>query len=56
MLFELSKIKILNEAINSHKIEKNSRDFLKQVYFNKKIPYFKKNIAGINSYYELRNF
>ncbi len=55
-LFELKKVKILNEAINSHKIEKNSRDFLKQVYFKKNIPYFKKNIAGINSYYELRNF
>ena len=55
-LFELSKVNLINEAINSKKIKLSSKDFLKQIYFKKKIPYFRKNIAGINAYYELRNF
>jgi len=55
-LFELSKVNLINEAINSEKIKLSSKDFLKQIYFKKRIPYFRKNIAGINAYYELRNF
>ena len=55
-LFELSKLKLLNEAKYSERIKENSKRFLRQVYLNKNIPYFKKNIAGINAYYELRNF
>ena len=55
-LFELSKVNLINDAINSEKIKLSSKDFLKQIYFKKRIPYFRKNIAGINAYYELRNF
>ena len=55
-LFELSKVNLINEAINSEKIKLSSKDFLKQIYFKRRIPYFRKNIAGINAYYELRNF
>ncbi len=55
-LFELGKVNMINEAMNSEKIKTKSKDFLKQIYFKKNIPYFKKNIAGINAYYELRNF
>ena len=55
-LFELSKVNLINEAIKSKKIKLSSKDFLKQIYFKKRIPYFRKNIAGINAYYELRNF
>ena len=55
-LFELSKVNLIKEAINSEKIKLSSKDFLKQIYFKRRIPYFRKNIAGINAYYELRNF
>ena len=55
-LFELSKVNLINEAINSENIKLSSKDFLKQIYFKRRIPYFRKNIAGINAYYELRNF
>ena len=54
-LFELKKMKLLEEALNSECLKRSNKDFLKQIYFDKKkIPYFKKNIAGINAYYELR--
>jgi len=54
-LFELKKTKLLEEALNSGNLKSSNKDFLKQIYFDKKkIPYFKKNIAGINAYYELR--
>jgi len=54
-LFELKKTKLLDEALNSKNLNRSNKDFLRQIYFDKKkIPYFKKNIAGINAYYELR--
>ena len=55
-IFELGKVNLIHEAINSEKIKQSSKDFLKQIYIKKNIPYYKKNIAGINAYYELRNF
>ena len=55
-LFELGKVNLINEAIDSEQIKQSSKDFLKQIYIKKNIPYYKKNIAGINAYYELRNF
>ena len=36
-LFELSKIKLINEAVKSNKIKKSSKDFLKQVYLKRNI-------------------
>ena len=55
-LFELGKVNLINEAMNSEKIKQSSKDFLKQIYIKKIFHILKKNIAGINAYYELRNF
>tara|TARA_B100000579_G_C22694016_1_gene786495 strand:- start:23 stop:967 length:945 start_codon:yes stop_codon:yes gene_type:complete len=53
--FELGKIKLLTEAVNSGKLKKENKEFLKKITFDKNnIPYFHKNIAGINAYYELK--
>ena len=53
-LFEMSKISLMWEAQKSKLLENNSIRFLKKIEFDKRgIPYFKKNVAGINSYFEL---
>ncbi len=55
-LFELSKIKLIKEAIESKKLKKENKRFLRKVNFKEgKIPYVGENVAGINAYYELRN-
>ena len=41
-LFELSKVNLINEAINSEKIKQSSKDFLKQIYIKKEFHILKK--------------
>tara|TARA_B100000989_G_scaffold264098_1_gene216342 strand:- start:1116 stop:2060 length:945 start_codon:yes stop_codon:yes gene_type:complete len=53
-LFEMSKLSLMWEAQKSKFLDIKSINFLKQIEFNKRgIPYYKKNVAGINSYFEL---
>tara|TARA_B100000989_G_C19511458_1_gene459285 strand:- start:344 stop:1258 length:915 start_codon:yes stop_codon:yes gene_type:complete len=53
-LFEMSKINLMWEAQKSKLLNVESTDFLKKIEFNKRgIPYYEKNVAGINSYFEL---
>lgn len=56
-LFEMSKLSLIWEALKSQELEKESTDFLKEIRFNNRgLPVFKKNNAGINSYYKLTKF
>tara|TARA_B100000989_G_scaffold298935_1_gene291189 strand:+ start:872 stop:1816 length:945 start_codon:yes stop_codon:yes gene_type:complete len=53
-LFEMSKIPLMWEAQKSKFLESNSIEFLKNIEFDKRgIPYYKKVVAGVNSYFEL---
>lgn len=56
-LFEMSKLNMIWEALKSQELEKESADFLKEIRFNDRgLPVFKKNNAGINSYFKLTKF
>ena len=53
-LFEMSKLNLIWEALKSQELNKESTDFLKEIKFNDQgLPVFKKNNAGINSYFKL---
>ncbi len=53
-LFEMSKIALMWEAQKSKLLNSESVNFLKKIEFdNRGIPYYNKNVAGINSYFEL---
>ena len=50
----MSKIALMWEAQKSKLLNSESVNFLKKIEFdNKGIPYYNKNVAGINSYFEL---
>lgn len=56
-LFEMSKLNMIWEALKSKELEKESVDFLKEITFNNRgLPIYKRNNAGINSYFKLTKF
>tara|TARA_B100000029_G_scaffold501858_1_gene576130 strand:- start:517 stop:1332 length:816 start_codon:yes stop_codon:yes gene_type:complete len=53
--FEMSKISLIQEAITCKDLDQGKKDFLKRITLNRNgIPMYNQNVAGINSYFELR--
>ena len=54
---ELSKLNLIKEAISCDALPNYNKDFIKKVTINNDgIPIYRKQIAGINAYFELRKF
>ena len=52
---EVTGVELIKKAVESNLISEESRNFLKNLKFNKSgIPFFEDKIAGLNSFYNIR--
>jgi ubiquinone/menaquinone biosynthesis C-methylase UbiE len=55
-LFELDKLSMFSDALNTQKLNNESHEFLKKIKFNhKNWPIYQNNVAGVNSYFRLKH-